>query len=287
MKHSLLIIGADSKFEEEQLKRAARLKNVRATIVEAAKVKISLRGKEARIQYNGKDITNLFKKSVIVFRRTRGCEQTMISLALLGRVWGVPHTDSFESIATNLNKFLHMPAIRTRHLKHISTLFFSPRSTARLDCRSLSFPVIVKPALGRHGEGIHIIESAAELRRLLSRTKEELLIQRYIKGGREYRVFVVGKKVLGVVRKVPAPGKKIANYSAGATFLKDTIKRLLKKECVVICREQGIDIGGVDLIEKNGTFYLLEVNRCPEFRAFTKATGIDVAGKIVKYVIKR
>jgi ribosomal protein S6--L-glutamate ligase len=44
------------------------------------------------------------------------------------------------------------------------------------------------------------------------------------------------------------------------------------------------DIAGVDLLpDKNGAYYVLEVNAVPGWRALGKTTRIDVARKIVEY----
>lgn len=52
-----------------------------------------------------------------------------------------------------------------------------------------------------------------------------------------------------------------------------------------LCQIQKIDIGGVDVAKtKAGEYYILEINRCPEFRAFSEATGINVANEIIDFI---
>jgi len=97
----------------------------------------------------------------------------------------------------------------------------------------------------------------------------------------------LSRKYFGVIQKIPEAGSVIANYAAGAQFKVATLPRSVVRECVTLCQQQGIDIGGVDLAKVGKNFYLLEVNRCPEFKAFTKATGIDVAGKIVEFALQK
>ena len=53
-------------------------------------------------------------------------------------------------------------------------------------------------------------------------------------------------------------------------------------------QNQEIDIGGVDIArDKNGNYFLLEINRCPEFQAFEKATNVDIAGEIIDFVLSK
>jgi len=41
------------------------------------------------------------------------------------------------------------------------------------------------------------------------------------------------------------------------------------------------------LIDKNDKAFILEVNRCPQYRGFMKAIGINVTKKIVDFLEKK
>lgn len=287
MKPSFLIIGADSQWEEEALILAAKQRGHSARFLNAQAVEIRLQASAAALFYESRDITRLFQKSRLIFRRARGAQEKMITLALLARNRKVPFTDSVTSIASNLNKAVFMPSVQTGCIRHIETSFVARGESATSQSRHSRFPVLLKPVHGRHGEGVEIAKDPAELRRCLADANKAMMLQPFLNIESEYRVFVVGCQALGVIRKIPAKGSAIANYAAGATFVPDSLDPKIVKEAVRICGEQGIDIGGVDLAKAGGVFYLLEVNRCPEFRAFTAATGIDVAGAIVDFAAKK
>jgi len=212
----------------------------------------------------------------------------MISLALLVDHWRIPATDSVLSIATNLNKAYSLPSLTLKSIQHIPTCFLQKDKAFDKLALSLTPPLLVKPVCGRHGEGIQIMETADDVSMFLStQHKDNLMLQSFLKIDEEYRVFVVGDQSLGVIKKIPKEGSVIANYAAGAQFVSAKVPEAIKAECIEICRQQCIDIGGVDLARIGDGFFLLEINRCPEFRAFSKAKDINVAEHIVKFITKK
>ena len=202
---------------------------------------------------------------------------------MIAKQWKIPFTDTVQSVMSNLNKAVFMPSVQTQKIRHIPTYFAGRREVAIPEKKGISAPFLIKPVHGRHGEGIQIKKNEKALEAFLKKNKKEMMIQSFLNIEEEYRVFVIGKETLGVVKKTPEPGSKIANYAAGATFTKTIMTHEIVKEAIAVCQSQGIDIGGVDLAKVGSSFYLLEVNRCPEFKAFAKATDVDVANKIIHF----
>ena len=48
----------------------------------------------------------------------------------------------------------------------------------------------------------------------------------------------------------------------------------------------GLNVAGVDLLRSNHGPVVMEVNSSPGLEGIEKATGIDVAGKIIEYVVQ-
>lgn len=87
---------------------------------------------------------------------------------------------------------------------------------------------------------------------------------KYLTDFREFRVHIVNGKCIKISEK--SGGEGTQNHRNGATFHypenfnhKKTLRKLSKQavECL------GLDLGAVDLIYKDGKFYLLEVNTAP------------------------
>lgn len=71
----------------------------------------------------------------------------------------------------------------------------------------LGYPVVLKPRDGNQGKGVWLeLDSPEAVRQAFRNAKsfdQELLVEKYIKG-RDYRVLVVGDKVVAVAEKIPA-----------------------------------------------------------------------------------
>jgi glutathione synthase/RimK-type ligase-like ATP-grasp enzyme len=286
-KNHFYIIGTECKWEEKEILKAVRRKGFSGKILGARGMDIRLSAGGAQLYYAGKNITETFKKSRIFFRRTRGAQEKMITLAILAKGWGLRFTDSVKSIVSNLNKAIFLPSVITKKINNIETVFAGRGATLESLNTAFPYPVLIKPVCGRHGEGIKIIKNEDGLARFLAVNNKDVMIQAFLKIDAEYRIFVVGGKALGVVQKIPKKGSHIANYAAGARFIKCKIPSFAVREAISICRGQKIDIGGVDLAKVGNRFYLLEVNRCPEFYAFSGATGINVAERIVEFLLNK
>lgn len=280
-----LIIGSDYQWEEEELLQEAKAAGYDAEFIAAGDLFLTVDEHEADILLKGTSMRSRFKESRIIFRRARGAERTMATVALLAEHWKVPATDSAVSILSNVNKSMSIPTISLKEIRHIPSAFLSVDTSATEAVASLPLPLLAKPALGRHGEGVEIFHTQEEMKAYLAKRQEDIILQRYLPLESEYRVFIVGDKALGVIRKIPAEGSKVANYAAGARFEADELPARVVEETIDICRQQKIDIGGVDIAYANDTYYLLEVNRCPEFQAFQKATGVNVAHAIVAWFL--
>lgn len=284
LKRSILIIGSDRLWEEEQLLLVAGNAEYEADFITAASVTVTVGQSEADLLFQGKSIRERFRRSRILFRRSRGAEDIMSTLALLARHWKVPATDSPVSILTNINKALSMPSLTLHALRHIATSFLKKESAVPESLPALSFPLLIKPSRGRHGEGVRILRSRSELEQALKNIRENMLLQEYLPIDEEFRVFVVGNRSLGVIRKIPPAGSVVANYAAGARFVPAELPASIEREAVTVCRQQEIDIGGVDIARVDEHHYLLEANRCPEFKAFTAATKVNVAQEIIDFL---
>jgi glutathione synthase/RimK-type ligase-like ATP-grasp enzyme len=114
------------------------------------------------------------------------------------------------------------------------------------------------------------------------------MLQEYIPNDGDYRVLILGKKVLGVMRRTrQLAGEFRNNYSAGGSVeiadLPEDIKQLAVKAAEVC----GLSVAGVDVAFRDYDMkkpVIWEVNKGPQFKGFMKATGIDVPAEIVKFL---
>lgn len=147
---------------------------------------------------------------------------------------------------------------------------------------------MVKPIFGSRGKGIIKLESAQPESELASKLTEllkergVLYLQDFIPNpGRDIRVFVVGKKALGAIYRVPRSDSFVSNLSQGGTPVKCELTEEMEELAISAAKAVGADFAGVDLIEGEDGLFLLEVNATPSGKGIKLACGIDVTERII------
>ncbi len=151
----------------------------------------------------------------------------------------------------------------------------------------ISFPLVVKPVDGQKGQGVEKIETEGALKNFLKEHSRGWLIQEFLRIDGDVRVFVVGEKVLGAIKRSVMQDDFRSNASLGA----DAKKYDLTQEMVEIARKakeaMNCEVAGVDLAFHEGEWYVIEVNFTPQWQKFKEVTGINPAKYIVDYAVKK
>ncbi|MBW1912086.1 MAG: ATP-grasp domain-containing protein [Deltaproteobacteria bacterium] len=126
--------------------------------------------------------------------------------------------------------------------------------------KDFSFPFIAKlPRRSSQGRGIFKIDSEDELERYLKLTSVAY-IQEYMPHERDLRVILISHQVvLAYWRERPSDGFKTNLFQGGVINFDDIPEKGLKaaREYSKMCRFNDV---GVDIIQKNGEYYLIEAN---------------------------
>lgn len=148
------------------------------------------------------------------------------------------------------------------------------------------FPLVVKPTLGSLGIGVRLIQDQGEWESFRKEKKVgEWMGQEVLPPGKDYRVLVLGNKVLGVMERRAAEGKFVANFSQGGAVRMVELGQKVEEIALKASRTLGLEYAGVDLMKSaKGEWRVIEVNRCAHFEGFEKATGVNVAKEIVSYL---
>ena len=150
-------------------------------------------------------------------------------------------------------------------------------------------PVIIKLQEGTQGMGVILAETKKSAKSILDtfyKMDTSILMQEYIEEaqGEDIRIIVVGGKVIASMKRISAVGEFRSNVHRGAETL--AIIPTPKEQSIAInaVKYLGLGVAGVDLIRSNRGPMLIEVNASPGLKGIEAATGINVAGEIIKYV---
>lgn len=169
-----------------------------------------------------------------------------------------------------------------------TAVFFTDKNIETI-VKDFQFPVILKESMLHQGRGVYKADSLNELRTFVEgkNVPYPFLIREFIPNEGDIRVFTVGYKAVGAMKRTPKPGEYRSNISLGGTgenfdlSQNKNIKELAEK-VASLC---GVEIAGVDIMLHKNTKkpYILEINEGPQFLGIEKYTGINVASEIIKY----
>lgn len=162
--------------------------------------------------------------------------------------------------------------------------------------KKFDFPVIIKGSGGDRGTRVFKADSLGELKTItenlrMSEIEEgrRYMLQEFIQNDGDYRVLVLGEKVLGVMKRTSQKeGEFRNNYSAGGSVEVADLPERIKKLAVKAAKVCGLAVAGVDVAFRDFDInkpVIWEVNKGPQFKGFMKATGIDVPAEIVKFLV--
>ena len=87
------------------------------------------------------------------------------------------------------------------------------------------------------------------------------------------------------MKRTAAPGKVVTNFSQGGSVVAGKISEKEESLALAAAKMFSLDYVGVDIMRDGyGNSYILEVNRSCQFEGFEKATGVNVAEKIIKFL---
>ena len=156
--------------------------------------------------------------------------------------------------------------------------------------QKIGFPVVVKTLNGALGIGVFLIESQdafSDLMELVGETNPnlQLIFQKFVSvsKGRDLRLFVLDGEVIAAMERRAQDGGFKANYSTGGSVHFFDADEEAKDIAIKTAKVLNIDVGGIDLLFKdNGGYTICEANTFPGFKGLEKASGVNVAARILE-----
>ena len=150
-------------------------------------------------------------------------------------------------------------------------------------------PYVIKLLEGTQGRGVVLtetMEAAISAIETMKKIDANILIQEFVSEsrGEDIRAIVVGDKVVASMKRKAKPGEFRSNVHLGGSVENYDLNEQEKESAIKAARVLGLSVAGVDLIQSNRGPLVLEVNSSPGLEGIEKASGIDVADKIIEYL---
>lgn len=150
-------------------------------------------------------------------------------------------------------------------------------------------PLIIKLLEGTQGLGVVLAENAKAAESVLEAfhgLQARVIVQEFIKEskGADIRAFVVDGQVVGAMKRQAKEGEFRSNLHRGGSA--EIIELTDEEENMAIkaAKAMGLGVAGVDMLQSARGPLILEVNSSPGLEGIERATGQDIAKKIMKYI---
>jgi ribosomal protein S6--L-glutamate ligase len=204
---------------------------------------------------------------------------------------GVFSANDSQAIVRSRDKLRSLQILSKAGLGMPKTAFtnFSKGGEKALIERVGGAPLIIKLLEGTQGLGVVLAETKKAGQSVIEAfhgLKARIIVQEFIKEakGADIRAFVVNGKVVGAMKRQGAEGEFRSNLHRGGIASIIKLSKEEKSAALGAAKALGLHIAGVDMLQSERGPLILEVNSSPGLEGIEKATMINIAGEIVKFI---
>lgn len=152
-------------------------------------------------------------------------------------------------------------------------------------------PLIVKLLEGTQGYGVVLAptkKAAQSIIEAFHSMKARVIVQEFISEskGADIRVFVVDGKIVGAMKRQGKEGEFRSNLHQGGSSQLVKLSKKEREAALTAAQSMGLPVAGVDMLQSERGPLILEVNSSPGLEGIEKTTDKDIAGPIIRYVVK-
>ncbi len=218
-----------------------------------------------------------------------GASITDYGLAILAHFErdGVPLLNSATAIARSRDKLRALQLLSMHDVGIPRTAMAREPAAIREAIDSVGgTPVIIKLIQGTQGVGVMIADSAEGAESIFDTLwglGQNIILQEFISEsrGRDVRALVVGGEVVAAMRRTARAGEFRSNLHRGGAGVALELTADYGAAATAAAKIMGLEAAGVDLLESDEGPRVLEVNSSPGLRGIERATGIDVAERMI------
>lgn len=279
---------------DEQIKDIANFPDIKPIVIKPTDVKTPLFEEKSLFGVKNSAIPNLFDIrffDIFIFREISKTLEWATVLASYLLSQGKTVID--QKIGTEMyykSKIGTFYKAISSNFPYAKTICAVSNSMVKKLLPYLKYPVIVKVMESSKGLGVYKMNSRDEILDFFENsehTAKDCMIQECVDFRGDIRIFVVGNRVLGAMRREPQEGQWKGNVAQGAKASPYPLTEELEKMALDIVKLQNSEIIGVDVMLPKTGPVIIETNRAPQFAGFESSTGVNVARAIVDYAISK
>jgi len=256
-------------------------------VVDHLKCNIEIEKKKPRVFYNGDYLDNI---QAVIPRI--GASVTFFGTAVVRQFEMMNVFSTTESVALvrSRDKLRSLQILSRAGLGLPKTVFTNYTKNVNQVIKGVGgAPCVIKLLEGTQGLGVVLAETeqaAESVMEAFNGLKARVIVQEFIKeaGGADIRVFVIGERVVGAMKRQGKEGEFRSNLHRGGTASIIELSDAEERAALKAAKAMGLGVAGVDLLQSARGPLILEVNSSPGLEGIEGATGRDIAGDIIKYI---
>jgi RimK family alpha-L-glutamate ligase len=273
-----------------QLRRASDERNIKTVCFNFTDLVARVKGKPY-VSFDNLDL--LQGLSAMIVRPIGRCslEEIIFQLDLLHKLYknGLKIVNQPSAIEKAADKYYTLSIFEESGLPVPKTIATRNVEEAIKTFRDFGGEAIIKPLFGSKGIGtarISDIDVAERTFRTLKFYRNVIYIQEYLPHqNKDIRAFVIGDEVIACMQRIANSWK--TNVSKGAKSIKMDNRIDIENLSIKAAKVIGCEVAGVDLIETENGPMIIEINSQPGWSGLQSTTNIDIAGKIIDYMIRQ
>lgn len=192
---------------------------------------------------------------------------------------------SFHTYKFAMDKIKQTTVFNMLGIPHPKTKVFYGKKQKQTILEFFTFPFIAKKARGSaRGNAVYLIQNKKDLSHYIE-TESPAYIQEYLPIERDMRIIIIGKKISLSYWRIPIKGNFKTNLSQGGSICFDPLPQKALDLALSTALKCGWDDVGIDILERNNKFYVLEGNMKYGTKGFQKA-GIIYKEMMANLIVK-
>jgi [lysine-biosynthesis-protein LysW]---L-2-aminoadipate ligase len=190
------------------------------------------------------------------------------------------------------NKLLGTLALEKHRVPTPKTVLSMSEDAVIRSIQDMGYPVVLKPVVGSWGRMSALLKDRDAARAVIEDREymfplyQIYYVQEFVKRPpRDIRTFVIGDETIAAIYRYSGSTEWRTNTARGGRAEACKITPELDELSVKAAKAVGGEFVGVDLMEGKDGLVVHEVNNTTEFKNTVPATGIDIPGMIVDYLI--
>ncbi|MDJ0949379.1 MAG: 30S ribosomal protein S6--L-glutamate ligase [Alphaproteobacteria bacterium] len=276
-------------YSHQRLVEASEARGHEIQIIDTLRVYINVASHRPEMRYKGEKLEGF---DAVIPRI--GASVTFFGTAVLRQfeMMGVYPLNESVAISRSRDKLRSLQLLSRRGIGLPVSVFAHSTSQADDILQMLGgTPVVIKLLEGTQGIGVVLGETPTAAKSMIQAfggLKANILVQEFIKeaGSQDIRCLVVGDRVVASMMRSGAEGDFRSNLHRGGRADSIRITPEERSTAVRAANIMGLNVCGVDMLRSNHGPVVMEVNSSPGLEGVEKATGIDVAGKVIEFLEK-